>query len=206
MIFERVSIRNNNVVQRNATHDVCDDDEIENKRRLNISKECQPTMKKINRISIYFQHKNVNFRVFFYSENKNWWSFAEEIKTESEHLFDDVSDEFSQYKQIQNLFEQWKYQQNESYMDAFIEICLPKLFSPLIRREMIDWTPFEVSLLKLNKFEFEFFFIGIMSSNWRLSMVSTITVLRCSRWNKWKRRFSISTFDCRKSCSTEIDK
>lgn len=68
----------------------------------------------------------------------------EEIINEAEHVLDDVSDEFSQYKNIKTIFEQWKYQQNESYTDAFIEICLPKLFSPLIRREMIDWRPFEV--------------------------------------------------------------
>ena len=78
-------------------------------------------------------------------------SFLEEIINESEHLHDDVSNEFSQYKNIKIIFEQWKYEQNETYTDAFIEICLPKLFSPLIRREMIDWTPFEVSLVKFIK-------------------------------------------------------
>ncbi|CAF1570912.1 unnamed protein product, partial [Rotaria sordida] len=66
----------------------------------------------------------------------------QEIINEAEHLFDDVSDEYSQYKNIKIIFEQWKYQQNETYTDAFIEICLPKLFSPLIRREIIDWKPF----------------------------------------------------------------
>jgi len=87
----------------------------------------------------------------------------QEIKTESEHLFDDVSDEFSQYRQIQNLFEQWKYQQNESYMDAFIEICLPKLFSPLIRREMIDWTPFEESCRAIEDYQWyqQLLFYGV---------------------------------------------
>ncbi|CAF1119634.1 unnamed protein product [Rotaria sp. Silwood1] len=69
----------------------------------------------------------------------------QEIITEAEHLLDDVSDEFSQYKNIKTIFEQWKYQQNETYTDAFIEICLPKVFSPLIRREIIDWKPFETS-------------------------------------------------------------
>jgi GC-rich sequence DNA-binding factor len=71
----------------------------------------------------------------------------EEILNEAEHAFDDVSDEFSQYKNVKTIFEQWKYEQNETYTDAFIEICLPKVFSPLIRREMIDWKPFEVIFL-----------------------------------------------------------
>lgn len=70
--------------------------------------------------------------------------FLEEIVNEAEHLLDDVSNEFSLYKHVKTIFEQWKYQQNETYTDAFIEICLPKVFSPLIRREVIDWKPFEV--------------------------------------------------------------
>lgn len=71
-------------------------------------------------------------------------SFLEDILQQVEHLLDDVSDEFSQYRQIKNIFEQWKFQYNESYTDAFIEICLPKVFAPLIRKEMIDWIPLEV--------------------------------------------------------------
>ena len=70
--------------------------------------------------------------------------FLEEILNEAEHVLDDVSDEFSQCKNVKIIFEQWKYQQNETYTEAFIELCLPKLFSSLIRKEIIDWTPFEV--------------------------------------------------------------
>jgi hypothetical protein len=95
--------------------------------------------------------------------------FSEEILNEAEHVLDDVSDEFSQYRNIKTIFEQWKYQQNESYTDAFIEICLPKLFSPLIRREMIDWKPFEVSKRKQQDRNFNYYItlisIGILSSN-----------------------------------------
>ncbi|CAF2900493.1 unnamed protein product [Rotaria sp. Silwood2] len=76
----------------------------------------------------------------------------QEIVNEAEHLLDDVSDEFSQYRNIKTIFEQWKYQQNETYTDAFIEICLPKVFSPLIRREMIDWKPFEASCRALEDY------------------------------------------------------
>ncbi len=103
-------------------------------------------MKKINQILIYFQHKNVKNKtsIFFSSSTGLFFFLLEEILNEAEHAFDDVSDEFSKYKNVKTIFEQWKYQQNESYTEAFIEICLPKVFSPLIRREMIDWRPFEV--------------------------------------------------------------
>ncbi len=83
----------------------------------------------------------------FFFIRKIFCFFLEEILNEAEHVLDDVSDEFSRYRNVKTIFEQWKYQQNESYTDAFIEICLPKVFSPLIRREMIDWKPFEVILI-----------------------------------------------------------
>ena len=71
-------------------------------------------------------------------------SRVEEILNDAAHALDDVSDEFARCKNIKIIFEQWKYQQSETYTDAFIEICLPKVFSPIIRREMIDWRPYEV--------------------------------------------------------------
>jgi hypothetical protein len=104
--------------------------------------ECQPMIKKINPILIYFPHKNVKENLFI--PKILFFDILEEILNEAEHILDDVSDEFSRYRNVKTIFEQWKYQQNESYTDAFIEICLPKVFSPLIRREMIDWKPFEV--------------------------------------------------------------
>lgn len=101
-----------------------------------------------------------DINLFLKQKRKKKWKFycwivffffiiLEEILNEAEHLFEDVSDEFSQYKNIKSIFEQWKYQQNETYTDAFIETCLPKLFSPLIRREIIDWKPFQVIIEKL---------------------------------------------------------
>ncbi len=96
------------------------------------------------------KRKNKEIRLF---EQIFFIFILEEILNEAEHILDDVSEEFSQYRNVKTIFEQWKYQQNESYTDAFIEICLPKLFSPLIRREMIDWKPFEV-INKIKKTNF----------------------------------------------------
>lgn len=92
-------------------------------------------------------------------------SFLEDILQQVEHLLDDVSDEFSQYRQIKNIFEQWKFQYNESYTDAFIEICLPKVFAPLIRKEMIDWIPLEVRrrMKRINLMGFLLFSLDIIS-------------------------------------------
>ncbi|CAF1071444.1 unnamed protein product [Adineta steineri] len=77
------------------------------------------------------------------SDISSFLTQKQEILNEAEHVLDDVSDEFSQYRNIKTIFEQWKYEQNDTYTDAYIEICLPKVFSPLIRKETIDWKPFE---------------------------------------------------------------
>ena len=159
MISELRWIKNDNVEQQNVklageTRSIrfeessffrldYDDARIASKPSLNTSMACPPMTKKINRTSTPFSLRNVR------DEEKSRvemirFVFAVELLNESEHLLDDVSDEFGQCKKVKKIFEQWKSQQTESYTDAFIEICLPKVFSPLIRREMIDWKPFEV--------------------------------------------------------------
>lgn len=119
------------------------DAKIVSKPSLNTSMACPQMTKKINRTLTPFSLRNVREEVKRRVEMTRS-VFVEELFNESEHLLDDVSDEFAQCKKVKKIFEQWKSQQTESYTDAFIEICLPKVFSPLIRREMIDWKPFEV--------------------------------------------------------------
>ncbi|CAF0803393.1 unnamed protein product [Adineta ricciae] len=91
----------------------------------------------------------------------------QEILNEAEHVLDDVSDEFSKYRKIKTIFEQWKYQLNESYTDAYVEICLPKVFSPLIRKEMIDWRPFEASCRPIESFNWyqDLLFYGVKNGD-----------------------------------------
>lgn len=90
--------------------------------------------------------------------------FSEEIRKEIENVFDDVSEEFSQCRNVKKIFEQWKFNETDSYNDAFIEICLPKVFSPIIRKEIVEWNPIEVKLFstlkqtKRNSFFVWFFF------------------------------------------------
>ena len=35
----------------------------------------------------------------------------------------------------------WKRQDSGSYSDAFVYICLPKIFSPLVRLQLLFWNP-----------------------------------------------------------------
>ena len=37
--------------------------------------------------------------------------------------------------------EDWKEEDPESYTDAYVSLCLPKMFSPLIRLQLLFWNP-----------------------------------------------------------------
>ena len=66
------------------------------------------------------------------------------IVKESESVFEDVVEDFTSIKQIVNRFEQWKFAFSDSYKEAFLGLCLPKLFTPFIKLQLLDWNPLEV--------------------------------------------------------------
>lgn len=55
-------------------------------------------------------------------------------------------EDFHEFGQIKQHFEKWKFKQGESYEEAYIGLCLPKLFTPLIRLKLVHWNPLEVRL------------------------------------------------------------
>lgn len=55
-------------------------------------------------------------------------------------------EEFSTVSSILDKFADWKTKFEEDYNDAYVGLCLPKLLSPLIKVELIDWNPLEVNL------------------------------------------------------------
>jgi GC-rich sequence DNA-binding factor len=50
-----------------------------------------------------------------------------QINTESEQMFEDASEEFSQIPDILSKFENWKQMEFETYKDAYVSLCLPKV-------------------------------------------------------------------------------
>ncbi|CAF0845968.1 unnamed protein product [Didymodactylos carnosus] len=79
------------------------------------------------------------------SDLSNFSSQKAEILSELEHILDDVTNDYCKYSIIKIKFEKWKQLYKPSYEEAWIENCLPKLFSPLIRIDMLDWNPTEAS-------------------------------------------------------------
>ncbi|XP_068953449.1 intron Large complex component GCFC2 isoform X2 [Petaurus breviceps papuanus] len=66
-------------------------------------------------------------------------------------VFEDVNEEFSDVQKILLKFQQWREQFPDSYHEAYASLCLPKLFSPFIRIQMLDWNPLKVDCISLQR-------------------------------------------------------
>ncbi|CAH8870975.1 unnamed protein product [Trichobilharzia szidati] len=56
-------------------------------------------------------------------------------------LFEDVVEEFYELPLILERFKEWRVISPESYKQAYVSLCLPQLFSPIIRIQLIGWNP-----------------------------------------------------------------
>lgn len=64
-----------------------------------------------------------------------------DIEKESRELLLDVEDDFSSIKNILKKLQDWKNTDFESYTEAYVPLCIPKILSPLIRLQLITWNP-----------------------------------------------------------------
>ncbi|KAM5180015.1 PAX3- and PAX7-binding protein 1 isoform 2-T2 [Mantella aurantiaca] len=65
------------------------------------------------------------------------------ILKESSKVFEDTLENFYSFECIKDQFETWKCKYYNSYKDAYIGLCLPKLISPLVRLQILTWNPLE---------------------------------------------------------------
>jgi len=66
-------------------------------------------------------------------------------------LLDDVLEEFASVDLVLKHMLEWKNKYLESYIEAYVNVCLPKLVGPFVRIEMLTWNPLEVkSTLSFN--------------------------------------------------------
>ncbi|MEQ2205591.1 hypothetical protein XENOCAPTIV_004644 [Xenoophorus captivus] len=68
-----------------------------------------------------------------------------DIQSRSQAVFADVQDDFYDIKKILSRFEEWRRSYSESYHNAYISLCLPKLLNPIIRQQLLVWNPLKVS-------------------------------------------------------------
>ncbi|XP_039425338.1 intron Large complex component GCFC2 isoform X4 [Corvus cornix cornix] len=65
------------------------------------------------------------------------------VLEDSRKIFEDVHADFCDIRKILLKFQEWKEKFPDSYCDAYISFCLPKLLNPLIRVQLISWNPLE---------------------------------------------------------------
>uniref|UniRef100_A0A672K332 PAX3- and PAX7-binding protein 1-like n=2 Tax=Sinocyclocheilus grahami TaxID=75366 RepID=A0A672K332_SINGR len=71
-------------------------------------------------------------------------SERDRILKESKQVFEDVVEDFHSLDNIKSHFETWRKLYFTCYRDAYIGLCLPKLFNPLIRLQLVSWSPLQV--------------------------------------------------------------
>ncbi|XP_062863750.1 GC-rich sequence DNA-binding factor 2 isoform X2 [Trichomycterus rosablanca] len=62
-----------------------------------------------------------------------------DILQKCQGIFSDVQEDFSSVKKILSRFDEWRVSFPESYTNAYISLCLPKILAPLIRHQLIGW-------------------------------------------------------------------
>lgn len=76
--------------------------------------------------------------------NKSLSSHPDRIIRECKKVFEDVVEDFHSLDCIKSHFEVWRRDYADCYRDAYIGLCLPKLFNPLVRLQLITWNPLQV--------------------------------------------------------------
>ncbi|XP_025097837.1 PAX3- and PAX7-binding protein 1-like isoform X2 [Pomacea canaliculata] len=67
----------------------------------------------------------------------------ENITTIAEKLFEDALEDFSEMDLIRKRFEEWKLQFGDTYREAYISLCIPKLVTPFVKLQLVTWNPLE---------------------------------------------------------------
>ena len=60
---------------------------------------------------------------------------------QSKEVFSDVVDDFSKLSSIKEHFEGWKFNFSSSYEQAYISLCVPKVFAPFVVSSFFTGTP-----------------------------------------------------------------
>lgn len=76
------------------------------------------------------------------SDQANLRTIRQDVENQARQVLADVVEEFSTIGGIKRMMEDWKRENEESYSDAYVSLCLPKIFSPLVRLQLLFWNPF----------------------------------------------------------------
>jgi len=65
----------------------------------------------------------------------------QDVENQARTVMSDVVEEFSSLDCVCERLEQWRDEDMPAYIDAFAPMCLPKIFSPLVRLQLLFWNP-----------------------------------------------------------------
>ncbi|XP_065201950.1 PAX3- and PAX7-binding protein 1 [Planococcus citri] len=63
------------------------------------------------------------------------------IESDARRVFDDVVEEFVSINDILKRFSGWRKLDKTAYVEAYANLCLPKVLGPIIRMNMLMWNP-----------------------------------------------------------------
>uniref|UniRef100_A0A8C1KHL4 GC-rich sequence DNA-binding factor 2 n=1 Tax=Cyprinus carpio TaxID=7962 RepID=A0A8C1KHL4_CYPCA len=70
-------------------------------------------------------------------------SKRDDLLKKAQEVFADVQTDFWDVKKILSRFDEWRISFQDSYSNAYIGLCIPKLLAPLIRHQLIGWNPLQ---------------------------------------------------------------
>ncbi|NWS02384.1 GCFC2 factor, partial [Motacilla alba] len=85
------------------------------------------------------------------TELEEFQKSKDNVLEDSRKIFEDVHADFCDIRKILLKFQEWKEKFPDSYCDAYISFCLPKLLNPLIRVQLISWNPLEQTFTELEE-------------------------------------------------------
>nr|XP_012612794.1 GC-rich sequence DNA-binding factor 2 isoform X2 [Microcebus murinus] len=85
------------------------------------------------------------------AEMTDFQKSQDDILQNQKKVFEDVHDDFCNIQNILLKFQQWREKFPDSYYEAFIGLCIPKLLNPLIRVQLIHWNPLKLDSIDLKQ-------------------------------------------------------
>ena len=66
-------------------------------------------------------------------DSANLDKVKQDVKKQSRIVLEDVVEEFSVISRVMERLQAWRTTDPDSYQSAYVSLCLPKIFSPLVR-------------------------------------------------------------------------
>lgn len=77
-------------------------------------------------------------------------------------MTDDVAEDFIDFTLVIDRFRRWRQLGPSTYINAYVALSLPKLLSPLVRIDLVDWNPLECAIEPTSYLESRKWFVELV--------------------------------------------